>query len=477
MAYLTDSGKQRALLITILVSGFTTMMNSSTVNIALPSFMTIFQVDIPMAQWIMVGYMLTLGMAMPLVGYVGDRYSYRKVYLVALVVMGLSAAACAMANDIYTLIACRMIKGMAAGFITPCTMTLLYRYIPKNKQASYLGLSVMASSLGPAVGPSIAGLLLAVFNWHSLFLINVPLVLIAFYLGFKSIPKEEPNRAGHLDLLGIFMVAIGTILVLIAFTKVEAWGWGSVYFLMCIFAGVMLIASFIFQEYRSEEPLLNFKVFQYKPFTLCVVVTCSMAIALNITPVLLAIYLQNILGHTPLEAGMILLFPAMLMVLGNFLSRLLIKQLTNRFLIVGGLTTAAVGTFLMSKAGLETTVFMIILYLSLRYFGMGLVNMPLTNYGMSVVPMSLSGHASSMLSWCRQLISTVAVNILTAMLSIRMSYHYLSNGNMGPLLEGSKDYNLAQMQGVNDIFSYAVVILLLTAALGLLTKSKKTTRS
>lgn len=475
-AFLQDPKKQKALLITILVSGFTTMLNTSTVNIALPSFMEVFQTDIRMVQWLIVGYMLTLGMMMPMVGYFGERYSYRKLYLTALVVMGICAVGCVLANNIYALIACRMVKGAAAGFITPCTMTLLYKYIPKQKQANFLGLSLMAGSMGTTIGPTVAGFLLSAFNWHSLFLVNVPLVIIAFYLAYGSIPQEEANKTQRLDIKGIIMVGIGTALILIGFTEVEDWGWRSPNFYMMVAGGLTLIGAFIWMEYHSRAPLLNFKVFRYKPFAMTVIINCTLNMTFTITPLLMAVYLQTIQGYSPFQAGLILLLPSLCMVLGNFSSRLLIKQLANKWIVFAGLLIAAAGNFTMSQTWVDTAAVMVILFMSLRYLGVGLLNMPLTDYGMSIIPLSLSGHASAMLSWCRQVTSVIWLSMLTALLSFRMSYHYQLNGNIGEIVEGTAAYNTAEMQAVNDVFLTLVVVLVLVAIASLKMKNEKPCR-
>ncbi len=474
--YLQETKKQRAILITILVSGFTTMLNTSTVNIALPSLMEIFHTDIRMVQWLIVGYMLTLGMMMPMVGYFGERYSYRRLYLTALVIMGICAIGCVLANNIYTLIICRMVKGAAAGFITPCTLTLLYKYIPKQKQANYLGLSLMASSMGTTIGPSVAGFLLSAFNWHSLFLVNVPLIAIAFYLAHGAIPKEAVNKNNRLDVKGIIMVGIGTALILISFTKAEDWGWHSPNFYLAVVGGVALIIAFIYSEYHNKMPLLNFKVFRYKPFALTVLVNCTMNMTFNITALLMAVYLQTIQGYNPFHAGLILLVPSLCMVAGNFSSRILIKFLANKWVIMAGLLIAALGNFLMSRAWLDTTAAIVIIFMSLRYVGIGLVNMPLTDYGMSIIPISLSGHASAMLNWCKQVTAVIWLSMLTALLSFRMTYHYRLNGNVGEAIEGTGTYNVAEMQAVNDVFLTLAIVLVVTALIVLKMKSEKPCR-
>ena len=196
--YLQDIKKQQLLLAAVVLAGITTMLNNTTVSIALPSFMEIFDTDIRLVQWVVVGYMLPLGMVMPLTGYFGQRYSYRKMFLTALTAMGVASLACALAWDLYSLIFFRMIKGAVSGVIVPCTMTLLYRHIPKEKQPHYLGITVMSHSLGVALGPSLAGILLEFTGWHVLFLINVPLIALAIYFSRQSLPIEAGTKRSPL---------------------------------------------------------------------------------------------------------------------------------------------------------------------------------------------------------------------------------------------------------------------------------------
>lgn len=439
---LQDEKKQKALLYTTLVAGCMAAINTSTVNIALPTFIQIFHTDLSTAQWLMIGYMLALGMVMPMVGYFGERYTYRRLYLTALIMIAVFAVGCALSWNIWSLIIFRILKGMAAGFVLPCTMTLLYRYIPKEKQASFLGLSVTFSSLGVTIGPSISGFLLTFFNWHSLFLVNLPLIAAAYFLARISIPEEDPVQKERLDIKGMCIMAVGTVAILIGFTEVEDWGWGNPLFWGCLALGIGLISLFIKLENHSNEPLLNFKVFQYRPFAITVLTTAAVNITFTITPLLMAVYLQTIQGYSAFAAGLIMLVPSAIMVCATGLARKLIQFLSNKQLILSGLFLAMAGNFLMQFAGVDSALWFVVPMLSLRYFGVGMINMPLTDYGMRVLPAGLSGHGSSMLNWCKQIASVIWLSILTALLAISTNY-YQHNG---------VEVLQASMSGVNIVF-------------------------
>ena len=165
------SGKYTTLFLTaILLTNVVAMLNTSTVTISLPTYMSVFQVDINTVQWVVVGYMLPLGMMMPLSGYLCERYTYRKVFLLSVAALGICSLGCACSFNFYWLVVFRFLKGIAGGIIVPSTMAMLYRYVPKQLQANYLGTTILFQSLGIAIGPTLAGLLLQVSSWHVLFL-------------------------------------------------------------------------------------------------------------------------------------------------------------------------------------------------------------------------------------------------------------------------------------------------------------------
>lgn len=475
--YLQDIKKQQALLAAVIVAGVTTMLNNTTVSIALPSFMTIFNTDIRMVQWVVVGYMLPLGMAMPLASYFGERYSYRKLFLTALAAMGLSSLACALAWDLYSLILFRMLKGAVSGVIIPCTMTLLYQYIPKDKQPHYLGITVMSHSLGVAIGPSIAGLLLEFASWHILFLLNIPLVVLGLYLSWRSLPVGEGQSTEPMDFLGILMVTVGTGLVLIGFTNVEIWGATNVKFIACLTVGVFLNFLFIIRQRGSKKPILNFTVLKYRPFAIALLINCVMAMTLGINGILVAVYVQSILGYSPMVSGLILVLPSVAMVVGNMASDHLFGKISSRSLVFSGLMIAAIGNYALSQSGLSTGVIAITIYMSLRFLGMGMVKMPLTDYGLGNVPSYLSGHASSMFNWGKQTVTVISINILTVLLSYNTNRYYAEAGFVGEIIEGTASYAMAAVQAVNDDFFYLTVFLIGSALLSLNMTKTGTTKT
>ena len=217
--------KIKLFLLAIMLTNIVAMINTSTVNIALPTYMRIFHVDINTVQWVVIGYLLPLGMMMPLSGYLCERYSYRKIFLSGVLALGICSLGCACSVNFYMLVVFRFLKGVAGGIIVPSTMSMLYRYIPKRLQAGYLGTIMLLQSVGMAMGPALAGILLDVSSWHVLFLFNLPLIGIIVWAGRKSLPYEAGVQAERIDFFGVIEICVGTGLVMFAFSKGEEWGW------------------------------------------------------------------------------------------------------------------------------------------------------------------------------------------------------------------------------------------------------------
>ena len=465
--------RNRMFLVAVMLTNLTTMLNTSTVNLSLPSYMSIFSVDINTVQWVVVGYLLPLGMMMPLAGYLCERYSYRRVFLTAILVMGFSSFGCACATSFYMLVGFRFLKGIAGGIVVPSTIAMLYRYIPKRQQAPYLGTAMMFQSVGVTIGPTLAGIMLEFFSWRFLFLFNIPLILLVLWIGLKSIPAEAGKAAGKFDFSGILQVSVGTGMVMIAFTEGDAWGWTSPAFLGCLGAGLALELIFVYRQFHTDHPLLNFGVLKYKPFALAMLVQCTLAMTLGINAMLSQFYFQTGRGWSPAQTGMFLLIPALSMLVANTLAIKLHAKGFVRLLITGGVLIVLTGNLGLCNLKIDSNATFVMICFIMRYAGLSLLQMPLTNYGLSSVPAEMSGHASSLYNWGKQVVQVVSTNILTVILSLNLNRYYWAAGNTGTPVEGTMEYRLAAIQAVNTDYLYLAVFLVISLFCTLLIKPQK----
>ena len=473
-----DKKNQRSFILAVALSGIVIMMNNTTVSIALPSFMEIFGVDVRTVQWVAVGYMLPLGMFMPLSGYLGQRYGVKKIYLLMLACMALASLGCALSWSFLSLVIFRFLTGMFAGIVIPFNISMIYYYIPKHKQIHFLGISNMTHAFGLAVGPSLAGFLLQYSSWHVLFLFNVPLVLLTIWLAGRILPAQNGfDDANKVDILGILQVCLGTGLVLLAFTNLEVWGIRSYKFLLMFALGICFVVIFIWRQRRIDHPLLNFTVLKSKAFAVTVLVNSCMAMILGITGILNNLFMQTLLGFSPIKAGIAMFIPSIALLLGTELSDVIYKKTSAKTLVVGGMVLAAVGNFLMSSCEMDTSLIIIILYLSFRYWGLGMAQTPLSDYGMKMISQEMAGHASSLLNWSKQMATVVSTNVLTIVLSINANRYYTAIAGSAQVVEDSAVYQECLLWAVNSDYFYLGIISAGAALAALITMKKSSGKS
>lgn len=469
-----DDAHSKIFMLAILLSGIVTMLNTSTVTISLPTYMSVFDVGINTVQWVVIGYMLPLGMTMPVSEFLCERFSYRRVFLTAVAALGVCSLGCALSVNFFMLVLFRFLKGICGGIIIPSTMAMIYRYAPPRRQAEYLGTMMLFQSFGTVLGPTVAGLLLQVSSWHVLFLLNLPLLLLVLWAARKSIPAESINmEAEKIDFLGCGQVSLGSGLVMLAFSMGDSWGWMSPLFWGCVVVGICLVVIFVVRQFHTKYPLLNFGVLKYRAFSFSMLVQCVIALTLGINAILSQFYFQTGRGLSPAATGLLLLFPSIMMPLGNAATLQLHKRGFMKSLITAGVIFAIVGNLGLCNLSLESNLVFVLACFGLRFFGISMAQMPLTNYGLSAVPRELSGHASSLFNWGKQLVQTISTNILTVLLSMNMTRYYLAAGNSGAPVEGTLDYRQAAVDAVNTDYVYIAGFLIVALVCTFFIRAKK----
>lgn len=443
----------------IFLGVFLGTFNMSAINIALPIFMQSFNTNLDSVKWILTGFMLATGAACPLAGYLGERFSYKKLYLYSLVGFTLSSILCALSFNIIMLVIFRVVQGIFSGLIIPATMTIIYQVIERKRQAFAASLWSMGSMLAPALGPTLSGWLVQYYNWKSIFIVNVPIAIIAIILVIRFIPQYNLSKSNSFDFIGFTTVIILSLAILIAFSEVSVWGWGSLKIISLIFIGITSLIIFILWELKINSPALNIRVFKFTKYTISIIAVSIVTIGLYAGTLLTPLFLQNSQHLSALETGLILLPPSLAMAFMMPIIGTLYNRVDPRILIALGITFMALGSWKMSNLVLETPHSYIIFWMTIRYVGISFSTMPITNSGMSIIPRTLSGHASSINNWLRQVSSSLAIGVFSSLLISRTHYHIVTfnNSNIANDLVQEKAFTM----GINDIFFISTIIVLI----------------
>ena len=455
-------------IIMIAVTNFAAMMNTTSVTIILPVFMREFHTDIILTQWVVTAYMLATCIVAPIVGYISDRISLKKAFIVALLGFSVCNILLGMAGSIYMVIVMRVLQGIFGGMLMPITQSMIYQYFPRSQQAQAVSIWATTNLLAPTLAPSIAGAISDVLNWRWIFFVTVPVLAVIVFVALKLLParpEEEKPEQHAFDFSGLILSTVGSLSLLMAFSNITVWGLTSIPVIGLTLVGALTLAAFFYTESKKAHPMLQVKVFGYEGYLSSVVLMCIGSVFINASNNVMPIFLQDIRGFSTTQAALMML-PAPLVIMfivplmGKYYDRIGPQKMLTAVLCVGVVACLANGMI-----GMEASVLFIVIALILRDMGAGTFNMPATNMGMQSVPVAYSTHAAAMTSWARQCVVSLAIGLVNTFQTARTKY-YISTGIHG-------DYNHCYAEAMSDLFHIIIICYLIGFVAVYFSKSRK----
>lgn len=405
------TSKQKIVLVILMIGNFLAIISMSSINIVLSSFMSIFNSDLQTVQWVASIYLLANGLIAPITGWLGDRFTFAKLFIAGMVTFTLASVLCSIAWSIEALIIFRFLQGIAAGIVVPASMTLIYLLIEKEKQPFALSLWTLGAMFGPAIGPTLAGFLVSSLSWHWLFLINIPFCVVALILSKYYLKADEQSSLSKaFDMKGFLLIVLGTVGIVYSLKLVET------SMLLCIALFIFstgLILIYVLYSFRKQNPILKLSVFKIPSYTYALLISFFLLFNLYSATLFLPIYLQNIRGISVFETGLILMPAAICMGVINLFTGSHYSH--RRILLLGiiGVSGTVIGSILLGLINLNTSIWFIVITLSLRNMGIAITFTVVSAAGMSEVPKELSGHGSAILNWLRQTFSAIALTVIS----------------------------------------------------------------
>lgn len=453
-------------MIAIFFGSFVSVLNVSTINIAIPVLTDQFHTSLSTTQWTLTGFMLAMGTFAPVTGYFGERFSYKRLFLFAMTGFTLASICCALAWNVESLIAFRILQGAFTGTISPITMAIVYQIIPREKVAMAISFWAASSMLAPAIGPTYSGWLLDNVTWHWLFWLNVPIAVVGIILISIYIPYYRLNVPKKFDLIGFVTVIISSSTLLVALSHGSEWGWGSWQTLSLFITGVVFLGLFIWRELAAETPLLNLRVLKISRYSVALLITSIITISLYSGTFLTPVFLQTIQSVTPLDTGLILLPASLAMaIMMPFVGKLYTKT-GPRVPLCIGIVLMVIGTLPLSWLSIGISHRYIIFCMIIRNIGIAFAMMPASNAGMEAVPKQYSGHASSLTNWVRNVLGSFAIAVFTSLLTSRTASHAKDFVQSG--VTDQKHITLMSVtMSVDDVYFIASIIALVALPVAL----------
>jgi EmrB/QacA subfamily drug resistance transporter len=403
----------------VLIAGmFMSILDISVVNVAIPTIQNEFGATISDVQWVITGYALAEGVVVPISAWLGDRFGLARVYNLALLGFVGGSALCGLAWSLDSLVIFRIVQGTMGGLLPAVTLSILLRIVPPERFGAALGLYGLGTVFAPAVGPALGGYLVEYVNWRLIFFINVPigvLCAVAAVLVLPGFPRQVGRR---LDVLGFLTVAVGLFTLLLAVSKGEDWRWSSYRILGLITISVLSLALFVVIELEVDDPLLDLRVFRYWVFTHSLLLIVLLSGALYSVVFLVPQFLQQGQGLGALDAGLILLPPALVMAVLMPIAGRLYDRFGARWPAAIGMMISATGSYQLHTITLDTPREEIVWLLVLQYAGLGLGMMPIISAGLAVIPSAHSSTASALSNVIQRAASAFGVAMFTALLTV-----------------------------------------------------------
>jgi len=413
-------------IVAIMIAGaFVAVLNQTLMNVALPKIMTDLNIDASTGQWLTTAFLLVNGVLIPVTAFLMQRFTTRQLYIAAMLLFSLGTLVCALAQGFDTLIIGRVIQAAGAGILMPLLTNTILTIFPVEKRGSAMGVVGVAVIFAPAIGPTLSGWIVQNYDWRVLFWIILPIGVIDVILSIFILKNVGKRTFPKIDILSIILSTVGFGGLLYGFSTAgtPGKGWGSGVVVGSLILGGLFLLFFIWRQFISKVPLLEFRIFKYWMFSLATVINMIVTMAMYAAMVIVPLYLQDIRGFTPLKSGLLLLPGAILMGIMSPVTGWIFDRIGPRWLAVVGLGITVVTTFQFSHLTDHMSYTVLIVLYSARMFGLSMLLMPIMTAGLNALPPKYNAHGTAMANTAR----TMAGAVGTAALVTVMTSHTVTH--------------------------------------------------
>jgi EmrB/QacA subfamily drug resistance transporter len=394
------------------------VLDNTILNVAIPTIVRDLDATNSQLQWMVDAYSLVFAGLLLTAGSLGDRFGRRGALQLGLVVFGIGSLASAFANSADQLIATRAFMGIGGAFIMPATLSIITNVFPPQERGKAIGVWAGTAGLAGVLGPTTAGFLLEHFYWGSVFLVNIPIVVVGVFAGIFLMPTSKDPSAPRLDPLGALLSIVGLVSLLYGIIEAPQQGWGDSTILLSFFFGGALLAAFLAWEAHTDHPMLDVKFFKNPRFTAASSGITLIYFAMFGMTFLITQYFQFVLGYSPLATGLRFLPWAAVIMIGSPLSSRLVDRFGTKVVVTSGLTLATLGLLSLSTLTVDSHYWPdVILRMMLMAAGMSLTMAPATESIMSSLPLGKAGVGSAVNDTTRQVGGALGVAIIGSVLS------------------------------------------------------------
>jgi EmrB/QacA subfamily drug resistance transporter len=392
------------------------MLDNTVVNVALPSIQRDLHAQISALEWVINGYTLTFAVLIATGGRLGDIFGRRLMFLAGVIIFAITSATAGIAQDPAMLIGSRAIQGNGAALMMPATLSIITNTFPAAERGRAIGIWAGVSALALSIGPVVGGALTEYVSWRAIFFINLPVAagaVVATIFAVRESRDETIDR--RVDYPGVFALTASLTAIVLALIEGNSWGWTSTSILSLLAGGLIGLAIFVAIELRVSAPMVEFALFRTRQFIGSNLVAFIITFAMMGTFFFMALYMQDVLGYSALEAGVRFLPTTIVIAVVAPISGRLADRLGPATPMSAGLAVLAVSMFMFAGIDTATTYSGLIVPFVLMGLGIALVMSPMSTAAMNAVNASKAGIASGLLSMSRMVGGSFGVAAIGAL--------------------------------------------------------------
>ena len=447
--------RQQIVMLVIMIFGtFVTVLNQTVITPAQPSIMAEMGIDASTVQWLTTGFTLVNAIMIPVTAYLTDKHSTKILYIISMGIFAIGSLMAGLAPNFAVLLVGRLLQAAGAGILMPMVMTVLMLTFPVERRGSAMGIFGIVIAFAPAIGPSVAGLVIDSYGWRLMFYAISILIAVVILISIFVLKKAEPlNPSAQLDKISVLLSTVGFGALLYGFSTIGSVGLNVADGIITL-VGIVVLVLFFRRQLKMEQPMLNVRVLTNRRFLIGTVIGMIVQASLLAAGVLMPIYLQSYMGYSATVSGLVIMPGAILMGIMNPFAGRLFDKYGPRVLSITGLVILTISTIGFATLNSSTDVVWLTIIYAIRMFSMSLINMPITTWAMNALDNKLLNHGTSVNNTLRQVSGSLGTALLV---SIDTFVTGSASGTMSTVEAG--------ILGVNAAFAAAVVLSAIALAL------------
>lgn len=378
--------KVAPIMIALLVSGFIGLFSETALNMAMNDLIKEFSISPSTAQWLTTGYLLVLGIIIPISGLLIKRFPTRQLFITSLSFSIVGVLIAAVSPSFIVLLSGRIIQAIGTGLLVPLLFHTVLILFPPWKRGTAMGLVGLVMMFAPAIGPISAGLIIDFLDWHMIFWIIAPILVFALIFGILFLPNLSTVQKQKIDVLSIILSTFGFGGIVFGFSFAgESEGFASPIVIIAFIVGLLSLISYIFRQFSIKEPMLHLEVFKHPMFALGIIITLFANLIIFSSNILLPLFMQAGLGLSASKAGLLLLPGGILNGIMSMVSGRVFDRHGPRALVVGGFSISTIAVVFFATISSSTSFYLIIIFFMLLMMSMSMVTTPSQTNGINAL--------------------------------------------------------------------------------------------